>query len=419
MELDFESQDEQELVITYGEHLDENDMVTRIMGPRDFSVEYKAKKGENKFLNPLRRLAGRYVQFEVSTPVKITYAALRPVVYPVNIIERKFEKPLHNKIYETAVRTLVCCMHAHYEDCPWREQALYALDSRNQMLCGYDAFKEFRYARYNLVLLSRGYIKELNALNLTYPRDAHLPIPFFSLVYVMQVAEYVKASGDFSLYEQINPVVDGIMQGFTDRVDDSGLIANLPYPFWNFYEWTEGNDNEIEICRKENDEYILKYNLVLNAMYVYVYSYYDYLTGKKTDLSKMKKNIFDKFYREDRGLFINSDKNGNYSVLANVMAVLCGAGDKSIIEKVIKERENLVDISLSMNGFLYEALLSADEKFKDYIVSDIEQKYGYMLDNGATTFWETIGGAKDFLGAGSLCHGWSALPIYWLNKLVK
>lgn len=37
----------------------------------------------------------------------------------------------------------------------------------------------------------------------------------------------------------------------------------------------------------------------------------------------------------------------------------------------------------------------------------------YMLDQGATSFWETIKGEEDFHCAGSLCHGWSALPVYY------
>ena len=36
-----------------------------------------------------------------------------------------------------------------------------------------------------------------------------------------------------------------------------------------------------------------------------------------------------------------------------------------------------------------------------------------MLLNGARTFWETERGAEDFHRAGSLCHGWSAIPIYF------
>ena len=35
-----------------------------------------------------------------------------------------------------------------------------------------------------------------------------------------------------------------------------------------------------------------------------------------------------------------------------------------------------------------------------------------MLYQGATTFWETEKGGWDFANAGSLCHGWSAIPVY-------
>jgi len=51
------------------------------------------------------------------------------------------------------------------------------------------------------------------------------------------------------------------------------------------------------------------------------------------------------------------------------------------------------------------------------ILSELDTTYKYMLDRGATTFWETIKGADDFGGAGSLCHGWSALPIYYYEIL--
>ena len=39
--------------------------------------------------------------------------------------------------HRIGIRTLELCMHEHYEDCPWREQGLYAYDSRNQILYGY------------------------------------------------------------------------------------------------------------------------------------------------------------------------------------------------------------------------------------------------------------------------------------------
>ena len=62
--------------------------------------------------------------------------------------------------------------------------------------------------------------------------------------------------------------------------------------------------------------------------------------------------------------------------------------------------------------FKYDALIKVDgEGYKDYILNNIRTKYKMMLDYGSSTVWET----EDILthAAGSLCHGWSALPIYY------
>ena len=86
-------------------------------------------------------------------------------------------------------------------------------------------------------------------------------------------------------------------------------------------------------------------------------------------------------------------------------------------EKLVNRDKDITDITLSMNTYFYDALLSFGEDYNDYIIKDIEEKYEYMLSCGATTFWETIKGWRDFVNAGSLCHGWSALPIYYFDKL--
>ena len=41
-----------------------------------------------------------------------------------------------------------------------------------------------------------------------------------------------------------------------------------------------------------------------------------------------------------------------------------------------------------------------------------------MLFQGATTFWEDEDGEAAFNGAGSLCHGWSATPLYLYFRYV-
>ena len=69
-----------------------------------------------------------------------------------------------------------------------------------------------------------------------------------------------------------------------------------------------------------------------------------------------------------------------------------------------------------MTIYEYEALLNVSENYKQFVLSDIENTWGKMLGAGCQTFWETEEGADAFGKAGSLCHGWSAVPIYIFGK---
>ena len=51
------------------------------------------------------------------------------------------------------------------------------------------------------------------------------------------------------------------------------------------------------------------------------------------------------------------------------------------------------------------------------MLGEIRAVWGKMLDEGATTFYEEAAGEKAFNRAGSLSHGWSAVPAYILCKL--
>ena len=57
------------------------------------------------------------------------------------------------------------------------------------------------------------------------------------------------------------------------------------------------------------------------------------------------------------------------------------------------------------------------ERYRDFVLSEIRRNYSVMLNAGSDTVWETLGGCDDFSGAGSLCHGWSSVPIYFYHKL--
>jgi len=412
LDLDFVSPKAQKITIAFGEHLERGGKVAAKIDSRDFTVEYVAKEGENKYMNAFRRLAGRYLDIECETELEINYIGLNEVIYPQKHIERKFKDPLLQKIYDTCVHTLVCCMHEHYEDCPWREQALYTMDSRNQMLCGYYAFEGTEFQESNLFLISNG-IRKDNILDICYPAEKSYGIPFFSLIFPIQLYEFSVYGKSPMAVQSLIPIVRRIIEGFKGRIDETGLIPSLQGE-WNFYEWTDGSDflNECGGIVQP-----IHYDLILNCAYVYACEYFEKLTGEKIDNSALKKAIRDNFYVEEKGLYkLCLTGEAKFSRLGNSFASLIGLGDgEGFIDRLIHDEE-LIEVSLSMRAFYYDALLRVDEKkYKDYVIEDIKVRYKKMLDAGATTFWETELGWEDFAQAGSLCHGWSALPAYYLS----
>ena len=126
---------------------------------------------------------------------------------------------------------------------------------------------------------------------------------------------------------------------------------------------------------------------------------------------------------KEKGLYVNNSNISACSELVNSLAILCGAAtDKTAqqICNILAAPNDLTDISLSMFCFKYDALLLVDEKkYAPCVISSIERVYEKMLSAGATSFWEDVDGADAFDKAGSLCHGWSAMPVYYLHRLKK
>ena len=115
-----------------------------------------------------------------------------------------------------------------------------------------------------------------------------------------------------------------------------------------------------------------------------------------------------------------SEEDNREFELLQAYAILTGVADGLRAERLCEKLTsgNLVRCTLSMLPFKYDALLQVNEKrYKAFVLSDIDGNYSYMLEQGATSFWETLLGVADFGGAGSLCHGWAAAPIYYYHKL--
>ena len=74
-----------------------------------------------------------------------------------------------------------------------------------------------------------------------------------------------------------------------------------------------------------------------------------------------------------------------------------------------------VEMTLAALPMQYDAIVKAEKDCK-WCVENVAEIFGKMLYAGATSYWETERGEADFNDAGSLCHGWSAVACYVLDK---
>jgi len=417
------SERRQKLTICFGEHIDDG-AVRREIGGREFYVDVIIGEGETSFTNYFKRFGCRYLEVHSETALDIDFVSLLPCMYPLAKVQKTFKNPLHRKIYDVGVRTLELCLHDHYEDCPWREQGLYALDSRNQMLCGYFAFGEYAVPRDNLLLMSK-VDREDNLLSICIPTSFDYAIPSFSLHYISAVYEYGIHSGDMTLAKEILPKLEAMIETFTSRIED-GLIANFvsdKWPgYWNFFEWREGLDGYSPESKTARHEAAL--NCLLSLTLKRLQAICDALKVPAAYgelANSLNKEIRKTFYNPETGLYRNLAHNEETSELVNAFAVLCGAASGEEAERIcetLSRESDLTPISLSMACFKYDALLSVNtEKYAPSVIKTIETVYKKMLDAGATSFWEETDGSDAFAKAGSLCHGWSAMPVYYFHRL--
>lgn len=417
--LEFDSDTVQKVTVAWGEDL-QGGHVRRVIEYRDFSFEYVAREGHNRYTNYMFPIGARYMEVFTEAPIRVRYIGLLERYYPVKRTGIGMDDALDRAIYRLSVRTLELCMFGHYVDTPWREQCLYAYDARNQMLCGYDAFEggNREYARSNLALIGQDR-REDGLLSICAPSSTPLAIPSFSLYYFVAVDEYVEHTGDVSLAREVYDKLLSVIRVFIRHRHNGAVHRFTRRSHWNFYDWSTYLDASEEDNRREIPD------LMINVLFLLALQKLKNISARIGEpfsydalIEEQTASIRALFWREEDGLFSFTVGNRDDTELGNALAILTHVATEEESRRIAEKLSTgmLSESSLSMKCWKYDALLLVDrQKYRSVILDEIRKNYGRMAASGATSVWETAEGASAFDNAGSLCHGWSAIPVhyYW------
>ncbi len=410
--------------IAYGEHLDDL-RVRAFVGGRNFASRYICRQGRQQFTHYFARWAGRFVQMHIHGPMEpfhLYYAGLRPTEYPVKIGgSYQSADHLQNKTYDVSVRTLHLCMHEHYEDCPWREQALYANDSRNQMLAGYYCFSDYSFAAQSISLLGKG-LKDDGYLEMCAPSEIEITIPSFTMVWFQSVIDHWLYSGDREAMERHYAIIKRMLDIHLGRLVEGLLPCPVGQRYWQFYDWAQG------LMGLECKD--MRFDAPLNLFFCLALEASARLAlacGEKTNARKyqqhaceLRRAFHDRFWDPSRGAYVTyrgSKAVDHVAELTQSLAILAGACPNEVSDQIRRRlaiaNNGWVATTLSQSLYKFQALLTDPDRYGKTVQDTMEQYWSEMVYAGATSFWETLRGGWDFDRAGSLCHGWSAIPIYF------
>jgi hypothetical protein len=348
------------------------------------------------------------------SPLKIHFVTLVESTYPVNRLgsfacsDARLEQ-----IWEIGRRTLQLCMDDRYMDCPWRERAQWIGDARVEAIaaamCFGDTLLHARFLRKTAeAQYADGRTDPVGPGEWDEHQKDH-PIHGFTCLWIASIWDYYQLTADGDLPEQLLPAVLRSLDWLqTYATGPGGLLADVGP--WNFTDWAPGLSGQPTGIAAPLNLFYIDALRAASRMAAFAG---DTDVAASLDMRRdLAANSFvDLFWNDTRGVFVDAIVNGVQSETASQhvssLVLLFGLGTPSQRARIASWL--LTDSSLTQVGspyfsfYLLGALYSIGKH--DAALDFIGDKWGMMLDAGATSWWETF--VNDTT---SHCHAWSIGP---------
>lgn len=416
--------------ILYTEALDKNDAPQLIGCSRPTFCEeatadrYRCRPGPQRWecFHPKGFRYATLVFRNLTKPLILKHVAVRHIHAAVDEVG-SFEcsDDRLNKIWRVGRQTLLNCMLDAYIDCPWREQAQWWGDARVN-------FRVNAYTFGDVSLLERGIRQMARSQAADGSLHAHPPaidvpqhrLPDFMLTWVGTLWDYHFHTSRTDLLRECLPTMHRLFEFFGAHEIKDGLIGGFD-GFWVFLDWQPLHKSD--------------FSGLLNLMYLQALRYAaaicyvlgdetraDEYNAKATTLAATVQQYFydgkAKLWRDGFDPAAN-ERTEAVSQHTNALAILLRLKPEThptiarevLLKPAQSRRTKIIPASPFFYAYVLEAM--AEANYRAEVVQIIRDKWGDMLDRGATTFWEVWEPTIE-----SRCHAWSASPVYHLSQQV-
>ncbi|MEE9169842.1 MAG: family 78 glycoside hydrolase catalytic domain [bacterium] len=386
------------------------------------SLRYICKEGRQSYQSFWRRgLRYAYVILrKLPAPVRLRRIAMIENIYPQQ--NRDYftcSDDKLNKIWQVGAHTMACCSEDTYVDCPAYEQVHWVGDARNEALVDWIVNGDARLWKH--CLLQAAYSLERSPLVESHvPSSWPIILPAWSFLWLRSCREYYLFTGDRTGVEKLWPWILRNVDGVQRFLNPDGLFEIRA---WNMFDWADMDT--------PNDGVVTHQNCLL-VLALHEISELAKWLEKKPEAAACKQladglaeAINKHLYDLERAAYADARHpdgklSKTLSQQTQTVAFVSGVAKEERADKARKDMLEPPDGYVLAGSpffmfFLLEALMR--EGNTAAVLHEIRDKWGFMIDQGATTFWEMWSGKSGRLTR-SHCHGWSAAPTFFLSTYI-
>lgn len=329
-----------------------------------------------------------------------------------------------NQIWDFSAYTLRMCSEDTFTDCPTYEQTFWVGDARNEALVHHVVHGDARLVSRNWRLVADSLQRGPITASQVPSAWEDSPIPNWSWLWAMGCAEHYQFTGDRQFAQDIYPAL--VQQAeFVERSRNAEGLFEMKGA-WHLLEWSNIDDQNVNYVVAHENCFAIVALRDTASMAQAVGNMADAARWMKLadELSEAVNRVF---WSNEKEAYVDSvhDDGTLSSVVTqptNVSALYAGVANgtraAAITPYVIHEREGWGRAGSPFMLFFNCEVLARQGRFAE-LLEITRDRWGDMLDKGATTTWETF---SNYLPGGtwtrSWCHAWSAAPAYFLSAYV-
>jgi alpha-L-rhamnosidase len=329
-----------------------------------------------------------------------------------------------NQIWDFSAYTLRMCSEDTFTDCPTYEQTFWVGDARNEALVHHVVHGDARLVSRNWRLVADSLQRGPIIASQVPSAWEDQPIPNWSWLWAMGCAEHYLYTGDMQFARDIYPALARQAEFVEHSRNAAGLFEMKGA--WHLLEWSNIDD--------QNANYVVAHENCFAIVALRDTAKIAKVVGNTGDAMRwtqladeMSEAVNRVFWSGEKQAYVDSvhDDGVLSSVVSqptNVSALYAGVAGgpraAAITPYVIHEREGWGRAGSPFMLFFNCEVLARQGRFAE-LMELTRDRWGDMLDKGATTTWETF---SNYLPGGtwtrSWCHAWSAAPAYFLSAYV-